>query len=450
MASLMPRSELHPYQRAAVDSLVADDGRQIVCIMGGGKTIVALTAIADLQASGGIGDGLIVVVAPLAVAQTVWHHEAASWTHTRHLRIARVLGTVKQRHAALDRSADIYAVNYANVRWLAEALAGRPLALLIADEASCLKTPAAQRTQVMLALGQQAARRWALTGTPRNHMLLDVWGPAQFVTQSRSFPPFVPWRDAHFFPVDPYARHWVPRTGVEAVVTGAVRQFTHVVDQAALATRPPIVEVVHDIVLPPDAVALYDSLDAGTTATLAAAIAAGVATPPEQAVVTKLQQVCSGAIYRSAGDGAFTVLHDLRLDALAEIHDGHGRPTLVFVQYRHEAARILQRFPFARQLTPPLLDAWNRGEIPMLVAHPASAGHGINLQYGSEVVVWFGGTGWSAELWAQANARLARQGQASPTVTVHILLCRERIDEIAYRSIQHRVREQARLVEALR
>ena len=452
MSDLLPRTALHPYQSDAVAFLRSGDGRQVVAIMGAGKTAIALTAISDLQAAGTLGDGMTVVVGPLAVVQTVWHREAASWAHTRHLRIERVLGTARQRKAALDRPADIYAVNYDNITWFADEIAqrGRPIALLIADEASCLKTPSALRTKVMIKLGQQAARRWALTGTPRNHMLLDVWGPSQFITQSTTFPPFAPWRDAHFFPTDIYARHWVPRTGVEEVVTAAVRQFTHVVDQAALATRPPMVEVVHDIVLPPTAAELYDRLDAGTTATLAAAVAAGVVSPPEMALVTKLAQVCSGAIYSNAGDGTFTVLHELRLDALADIDDGHSKPTLIFVQYRHEAARILQRFPFARELTPALIDAWNRGEIPMLVAHPASAGHGINLQHASDVVVWFGGTGWSAELWAQANARLARQGQTSATVTVHILLCRDQIDEVAYRIVKQRVREQERLVEAPR
>jgi hypothetical protein len=450
--ALLPRAALHPYQADAVAFLLAGDGRQVVAIMGAGKTAIALSAISDLLAAGALGDGMIIVAGPLAVVQTVWHREAASWAHTRHLRIECVLGTARQRQAALDRPADIYVVNYDNIAWFAGEIAkrGLPIALLIADEASCLKTPAAQRTRTMITLGQQAARRWALTGTPRNHMLLDVWGPAQFVTQSRTFPSFIPWRETHFLPVDLYARQWVPRTGVADLVTAAVRQFTHVVDQAALATRPPMVEVVHDVVLPPAAAELYDRLDAGTTATLAAAAAAGVSSPPDVALVGKLQQVCSGAIYRSDGDGSFTVLHDLRLDVLADIHDGHTRPTLVFVQYRHEIARILRRFPFARELTPALIDSWNRGEIPMLIAHPANAGHGINLQYGSDVVVWFGGTGWSAELWAQANARLARQGQTSATVTVHVLLCRGRIDEIAYHVVHRRLLEQERFVEHLR
>jgi SNF2 family DNA or RNA helicase len=450
--ALLPRTALHPYQTVGAASLLSADGRQLVAIMGAGKTIVALTAISDLQTADSLGDGIIVVVGPLAVVQTVWHREAANWEHTRHLRVERVLGTAKQRQAALERPADVYAVNYDNVRWFADEIAkrGLPIALLIADEASCLKTPSAHRTKVMIELGHRAAKRWALTGTPRNHMLLDVWGPAQYLTREQIFPPFAPWRDTHFFSIDIYARHWVPRAGVEPVVTTAIRQFTHVVDQAALCTRPPMVEVIHDIVLPLSAVELYDSLDAGTTATLAAAVAAGIASPPEMALVTKLQQVCSGAIYTSDGDGKFSVLHDLRLDALADIHDGHSRPTLVFVQYRHEIVRILERFPFASELSSTLIDPWNRSEIPMLVAHPASAGHGINLQHGSDVVVWFGGTGWSAELWAQANARLARQGQASTTVTVHVLLCRDRIDEVAYHIVKQRVREQDRLVEALR
>jgi hypothetical protein len=334
MSDLLPRAALHPYQADAVAFLLSGDGRQVVCVMGGGKTIVALTAISDLKTAGALGSGIVAVVGPLAVVETVWHREAASWGHTRHVAITRVLGTVRQRKVALDRPADVYAINYDNIAWFAEEVVKRGLsiALLIADEASCLKTPGAQRTKVMIELGQRAARRWALTGTPRNHMLLDVWGPAQFVTRCSTFPSFAPWRDAHFFPTDIYARHWVPRVGVESAVTAAVRRFTHVVSEAALATRPPVVEVVHDIVLPPAVAELYASLDAGTTATLAAAVAAGIASPPEMAIVTKQMQVCSGAIYRDAGDGTFTVLHDLRLDVLADIHEGHQRPTLVFVQ----------------------------------------------------------------------------------------------------------------------
>jgi superfamily II DNA or RNA helicase len=162
----LPRTALHPYQTDGAASLLSDDGRQLVAIMGAGKTIVALTAIADLQVVNALGDGIVAVVGPLAVVQSVWHREAASWAHTRHLRIERVLGTIQQRNAALDRPTDIYVVNYDNIRWFAEEITKRGLsiALLIADEASCLKTPSARRTRTMIELGHRAARRWALTG----------------------------------------------------------------------------------------------------------------------------------------------------------------------------------------------------------------------------------------------------------------------------------------------
>jgi hypothetical protein len=445
----LPRTALHRYQEDAAWKLRTDYGRQTVALMGAGKTIIALTAITDLALSPA-EDGVTVVVGPLAVVQTVWHREAAGWEHTKHLRIVKVIGTPLQRRRALETPADIYLINYDTIDWLVKHFphATHSIALLIADEASCLKTPSAKRTQAMLKLSGLATRRWALTGTPRNHALLDVWGPAQFVTQSLTFPPFVPWRNAHFFPVDPYERQWLPLTGIEPKVVEAVRRFTHVVDAAALDTRPPVVEVVHDVVLPFEVAELYDRIDEGTTANFAAAVAAGVSMPHEMTIAGKLMQVCSGAIYHEDGSRKVTHLHEARLDALADIHDGHRKPTLVFVQFRHEMARILERFPFARVFDPDLIDQWNRGDIEMLVAHPASAGHGINLQGGSDTLVWFS-VGWSAELWTQAIARLARQGQRG-TVTVHTLLSRGRIDEVAYNLVHRRVAAQDALVADLR
>jgi hypothetical protein len=449
MSNLLPRDALHSYQVDASRALCSDLGRQEVCLMGGGKTVIALTAFADLQ-SAGLLDGPALCIAPLAVAESTWHTEAAQWEHTRHLRIERVLGTPKQRAAALLRPADIYVSNYDNLRWLVAEVARcqRRFSVLIADEASNLKNPDALRTRLMIELGQQIPRRWALTGTPRNHQLSDVWGPAQFVQQGRAFPPFGSWRDAHFFPTDLYQRHWVPRQASEPVIIAKVREFTHVVDREALSTRPPVIEIVHDVQLPADVAALYDELDAGgTTASVAQLAAAGVPTISEMAIVGRLMQVCSGALYTDTAAGAFSRLHDRRLDMLADIHDGHSRPTLVFINFRHEAARIRERFAFARELTPERLDAWNAGEIEMAYAHPASMGHGINAQRGSNVLCWFSLI-WSAELFTQANARLVRQGQVD-TVNIHIMLCRDRIDDIALDVVRRRMAEQERLIEAL-
>jgi hypothetical protein len=163
------------------------------------------------------------------------------------------------------------------------------------------------------------------------------------------------------------------------------------------------------------------------------------------ATVGKLMQVCSGAVYND--QGAWERLHDRRLDMLAELHEGHDRPTLVFVSFVHEIERIRAKFPDACELRPGNIGAWNRGEIEMLIAHPASAGHGVNLQHGSDTIVWFS-LPWSAELYAQANARLARQGQTG-TVNIHVMLCRGRIDEIAHQVVHRRLADQERLIEAL-
>jgi SNF2 family DNA or RNA helicase len=445
---MRPRSDLHRYQHDAIAFLTADaEARQLIAVMGSGKTAVALHAVADLRAAGALSEPVL-VVAPLMIAETVWHTEAKLWEDTAGLAIERIIGTPKQRLAAFDRPADLYVVNYDNVKWLAEEVIKRRslFSVLIADESSKIKNPEARRTKVMLAFGGLAKRRWTLTGTPRGQQLLDVWAPAQFVTRGTAFPPYYAWRNANFFPVDIYQRQWHPRAGVEAAATDGLRGFTHVVDQAALNTRPPMVEVVHDVPLDPASDAIYQALDPdGIADAVATKAAAGLLPASEMAIVTKLMQVCSGASYDDTGK--WRRLHDRRLDMLTEIHEAHDRPTLVFVSFRHEIERIKGRFPSAKELTADRIDAWNAGEIEMLIAHPASAGHGVNLQAGSDTLVWFS-LPWSAELYAQANARLARQGQTG-TVTIHVLLSRGRIDEIAYRVVHRRLVEQDRLISAL-
>jgi hypothetical protein len=441
--------ELHPYQHDAINFLHAAPARQLIAIMGAGKTTVALHAIAALKQAG-LLHRPVLVVAPLMVAETVWHAEAKLWPDTTPLMVERVIGTARQRKKALDRPADLYVTNYDNLDWLTQRVAERNLhfSVLIADEASALKNPTTRRTQTMLQLGLRADRRWTMTGTPRGYQLTDVWGPAQLVTQGTAFPPFFAWRDANFVPLDLYQRKWLPRMGVEAATVEVLRPFTHVVDRTALNTRPPMVEIVHDVPLSADALALYRALDAeggGVTDEVAAAAAAGIRPKSDMAVVGKLMQVCSGAVY--AQHGSVQPVHDRRLDMLAELHAAHDRPTLVFVTFRHEIARIRTRFPFACELTPDLVEAWNSEAIEMLVAHPASAGHGVNLQRGSDTIVWFS-LPWSAELFAQANARLARQGQAG-TVNVHIMTCAGLIDDIALRVVRRRMAEQDELIAAL-
>jgi SNF2 family DNA or RNA helicase len=445
--TLLSRRRLHPYQRDAVAFFCAAPERQLVAPMGSGKTIIALTAIVDLLTTSALTPPIL-IIAPLMIAGSVWTTEAAAWEHTAHLQVVRVIGTAKQRTAALDGDADIYVCNFDNSAWLAVEIARRGMrfGLLLIDEASALKNPLAQRTRTCITLGAQVERRWTITGTPRAYQLLDVWGPAQFCTNGRAFAPFYRWRNTQFFSNDLYQRIWHPHAGVEDQVINTLRSFTKVVDRAALNTRPPVVEIVHDIELDPLSAGVYQQLDSGgITDAVTARLAQGLLPSSEMAIVGKLMQVLSGAVYDDAG--GWRHLHDLRLDALAEIHAAHCHPTLVYFNFRHEAERIRQRFPFAAELRPELIDPWNTGRIEMLIAHPASAGHGINLQHGSDTLVWFS-LPWSAELFQQANARLARQGQTS-TVNIHILISAGMIDEIALRVVRNRLRAQDALIEAL-
>src|SRR6516165_8407434 len=216
--AVIPRSraELHPYQVAAIEFLLAAVARQVIAIMGSGKTTVALHAIVDLQRQGALAIGPVLVIAPLLIAETVWHVEAAVWQATSGLRIERVLGTPKKRLEALNRPADVYVSNYDNLKWLVGEIDKRRwrFSVLIADESSRIKNPEAARTLLMFRLGRLAERRWTLTGTPRGQQLTDIWAPAMFVTNGTAFSPFYQWRARNFFPTDIYERNWYPRTGV--------------------------------------------------------------------------------------------------------------------------------------------------------------------------------------------------------------------------------------------
>jgi SNF2 family DNA or RNA helicase len=201
---MLSRANLHRYQLDAITFLLAAADRQLVAIMGSGKTAAALHAIVDLKNSTALTRPVL-VMAPLLIAETVWHVEAAKWADTAALKIERVIGTAKQRAAALDRPSDIYVSNYDNAKWLWDKIERRKLrfSVAVADESSKLKNPTAQRTQVMHSIGKLAERRWTLTGTPRGQQLTDVWGPAQFVTRGTAFPPFYQWRWSNFFTNDP-------------------------------------------------------------------------------------------------------------------------------------------------------------------------------------------------------------------------------------------------------
>jgi hypothetical protein len=442
------RAALHPYQGPAIEFLCVAMSRFLIAAMGSGKTTIALHALIDLITAGAI-EGPVLVCAPLLVVSTVWAREAAAWRDTSGLRVVQLLGTPKQRLAILDRlhEIDVLVVNYDIVDWLLREVLERDLrfALVIADEASALKSPEARRTKAMLALAERARRRWAMSGTPRGAQLLDLWGPSQFCAAGVAFPPFNAWRNAGFVPVDPYLRHWVPRAGVEALVVERMKQFTQVIGREALALRPPVTEILHNVALPPEAEELYTQLDGGTTEDMRGLVASGIEPPHEMAIVGKLQQVLSGALYEP--DGSWRRIHDARLDVLEALHAGHDRPSLVYVAFRHEIERIQARLPQARELTPALVDPWNRGEVEMLIAHPQAAAHGLNLQHGSNVVIFFS-LGWSAERYEQAVARVARQGQRDP-VTVHILTTDGLIDTVAWAVIQRRIREQACTVDAI-
>lgn len=434
--------------------------------MGLGKTVVTLTALRRLMFEE-FAVSKALVIAPLNVARDTWTREAAKWDHLRELRLSKVLGTEKERIAALGSDADIYIINRENVVWLVEYLAkvkkAWPFDAVVIDELSSFKSATAKRFRALRRVIGLAKAVIGLTGTPAPNGYIDLW-PQVFLLDrgERLGRTVTAFRNSYFSP-GAHKGHIVYEWRLKP---GAKEQIDAVLSDICLSMKaedwvllPDIIfretyvrmdegeraiydRFQNDRVLPLLGEALSDpenftSLVAGDTAAITA---------------NKLLQMASGDVYDDAG-GVFHI-HDRKLDALADIIEAaNGEPVLVFYAYKPGAAAIRRRFPDAVQLgdcgmtTPELIDRWNAGDVPLLLCHPASAGHGLNLQEGGHIVVWFG-LPWSLELYQQANARLHRMGQKQSVIVQHIL-CEDTIDGRVLDALRRKDATQNALLDAL-
>lgn len=395
--------------------------------------------------------GPVLVIAPKRVAENTWSKECEKWEHLRHLKVARVMGTAQERRIALNRAADLYVINRENVVWLVEYLGKSwPFSTVIIDELSSFKSAQAKRWKALRRVRGRINRIVGLTGTPRPNGLEDLWPEMYLLDQGerlgRTLGVF---RQKYLIP-EKMNGHIVysyrEREGAAAEVYSKLSDICMSIRKEDVLSLPGQIYENVELIPPPAVLKQYKRFEKEKVMECldgAGEIMAGT----EAALTNKLLQFANGAIYDM--DGKVHEIHDVKLDALEElIEEAGGDPVLVLYAYQHDADRIRQRIQCRALDKPEDIDAWNRGEIPVALAHPASIGHGLNLQDGGHIIIWFGLT-WSLELYQQANERLNRPGQKHVCRVYHLIL-KGTHDERVLKALSNKDKGQAAAIEALR
>ena len=444
----IPRND----QAFCEDDLLERPAAGLLLDMGLGKTAVTLTVV-DWLIYDRFEVSKVLVIAPLRVAEDTWAKESAKWDHLRHLRVSRVLGTEKQRLRALAQDADIYCINRENVQWLVELYGLKwPFDMVVVDELSSFKSSSARRFKALRKVRPLIKRIVGLTGTPSPNGLIDLWAQVYLLDRGeRLGKTLTAYRDKYFTPGrrNGYVVYdWRLKPGAEEAIYNAISDICVSMKAVDFLDLPERVDIIHTVKLDDRARKLYEDMERDTLLELAGqTVTAGTA----GVVIGKLMQIANGAVYDA--DGVVHELHTAKLDALEDIIEAaNGRTALVFYSYQHDYERIMQRFPQAVKLEGEKeITAWNNGEIPILLAHPAGAGHGLNLQDGGDLIIWFGPT-WSLELWMQGNGRMAgaRQMVSGKRVTVVVIVAEGTEDERAMRVLEGKEDRQDALLAAVK
>ena len=433
---------LHDYQKKAVNFQCTHAQSMMWLDMGLGKTVITLTSIAHLLSTGYLRG--VIIVAPIRVIRLVWRQEAAKWEHTKHLRFSMVAGTKDQRTRALMRPADIYLINYENLRWLAETLQtyyvakDKPLPFngVVWDEISKMKNSATDRVKAVRKVLDQFAWTTGLTGTPASNGYKDLHG--QFLVVDRGVrlgTSKTAFKTRFYRKVGTYKE--VLYDDAEDTIKNLIGDITLEMSAEDYNPLPDLIVNNIEVEMEGEVRAKYEQLekefftqlDSGTT----------VEVFNQGSLTNKALQFSNGAVYPVAGMPLWEPIHDLKLDALEEIIDeAQGSPVLCAYAYRSDAERIMARFRDLRPINltecktegslTAAMDRWMKGDCQLMIGHPASMGHGIDgLQKRGRTVVWFG-LNWSLDLYDQMNARVRRQGQGAPVVC-HRIMCRDTLDQ---------------------
>jgi len=393
----------------------------------------------------------VLVIAPKRVAEDTWMREIDKWDHLKHLRISKVLGTQKQRLEALNAAADIYVINRENVVWLVDLYKNSwPFDTVVIDELSSFKSNKSQRFKQLKKVTPLINRMIGLTGTPTPNGYLDLWSQLYLLDRGERLGKTIGgYRDRYFSPGrrNGYTVFdWDLKDMAEEAIQNKIKDICISMDAKDYLDLPERINNNVYVTMEPKAQQLYEELEKD----LILKVDGEEITALTAATLTnKLLQMANGSVYNSDRDVIH--IHDGKLDALEEILEFNQEPVLVFYNFKHDYNRLMERF---KGLKPRKLETsqdisdWNDGKIRLLLAHPASVGHGLNIQAGGHVIVWFGLT-WSLELYQQANARLDRQGQTK-SVVVHHLITEGTVDEDVMKALERKETGQAALLEAVK
>lgn len=437
----------HNYQQFATDFIL---NQSICCLMldmGLGKTVITLTALWQL-ALDSFDVSRVLVIAPKRVAEDTWPKELAKWEHLTGLTSSLVLGSATERKAALQRKAFLYIINRENVAWLVKNHYW-DFDMVVIDELSSFKSNKAERFKAMKKVRPMVTRIVGLTGTPAPNTLMDLWPQMYLMDMGRRLGRFIGgFRDRFFLP-DKRNREIIysykPREGAEDAIYALISDICISMKAADYLDMPERIDNRIEVSMSPKERKLYDDFQKDMVLSIGDeeldAVNAAV-------LSNKLLQMANGAVYGE--DKKVIPIHDRKLDALEDLVEAaNGKPLLVAYWYKHDLQRIKARFKNARCIdTAKDIDDWNAGQIPLALIHPASAGHGLNLQDGGCTIVWFGLT-WSLELYQQLNARLWRQGQKH-TVIIHHIVTKGTHDEDVMRALENKDTRQSALIEAVR
>ena len=442
------RYEPHEYQRYATAFILEHPVAAVLLEMGLGKSVITLTAIYELCFER-FEIQKVLVIAPLRVASQTWPSEIEKWDHLKDLTFSVAVGSEAERRAAFSRTADIYLLNRENVDWLITK-SGVPFDfdMVVIDELSSFKSNQAKRFKSLLKVRPRVKRIVGLTGTPSSNGLMDLWAEFRILDMGERLGRYITrYRTAFFRPDKTNGTvvfSYRPLPGSEEEIYRRISDITISMRSGDYLKLPECVINEVRVAMDEKERKIYDSLRKDMVASIRGK---EIDAANAAALSGKLLQMANGAVY----DDEKNVLpiHDRKLDALEDLIEGaNGNPVLIAYWYKHDLERIRARFPVREIRTARDIDDWNAGEIPAAVIHPASAGHGLNLQTGGSTLIWFGLT-WSLELYQQTNARLHRQGQKE-TVVIHHIITKGTIDERVMQALKTKDLTQSALIDAVK
>ena len=440
------RDDLHEFQNYGVDFIINKPISALMLECGLGKTITTLTAVSDL-----IYDyfeiSKVLIIAPMRVALTVWKQECDKWEQLKYLRCSIAVGSVSEREKALQSDADIYIINRENVEWLVK---NYPFDfdMVVVDELSSFKSHRSKRFRALRKVRPKFDRIVGLTGTPAPNGLMDLWAEINLIDMGERLGRYITrYRDEYFKPDKrngAIVYSYKPLPDAEERIYGKISDICVSMKAADYLEMPERVDNIVEVGMSDKETAMYKRLEKEMLLPFADGDIDAV---NAASLSNKLLQLANGAVYDE--NGKVKKIHSRKLDALEGlIEAANGKSVLVYYSYKHDRDRISERFDVSEIKDDKDISEWNAGKIQLAIAHPASCGHGLNLQSGGSTIIWFGLT-WSLELYQQANARLYRQGQKN-TVVIHHIITKGTVDEKVMTALKNKDIGQASLMEAIK